>query len=252
METLFVGQNQYFLPRVESTNTYATGLLRNVNIPEGTIVYTDHQTQGRGQRGNSWIAEPASNITASIILNPLFLDLKKTFCISKIAALAVHDVLTENLTHGQFDIKIKWPNDILVNTRKIAGILIENQVQTGRLAHSVIGIGLNVNQTEFGDVPATSFKSLLGVNCDRKLVLSQLCKHLEKWYLRLKKGAFTEIDQAYFQALYGYKQSLSFRDEAGLVFDAVLQNVTEEGLLVLVLDNHVVKHYDIKEITLLR
>src|ERR1043165_9220886 len=151
MSTLFIGQNKVFLPETHSTNSYAIELLKNVNAIEGTVVYTHKQTQGKGQRGNSWIAEPQRNTTLSLILRPVFLNSKNTFYLSKITALALHDLLTEILDVGQFDIKIKWPNDILVNSKKIAGVLIENSILNEHLQWSVIGIGINVNQDNFGE-----------------------------------------------------------------------------------------------------
>lgn len=126
METLFIGKNLLFLHEVESTNTYAMNLLRNVNAIEGTVVYTDNQTHGKGQRGANWGSEIAQNITASIIIKPHFLNIDNAFYLSKISALAVYDVLTELLPNSHNGIKIKWPNDILVNQQKISGILIEN------------------------------------------------------------------------------------------------------------------------------
>lgn len=253
METLFVGQNQHFLRQVDSTNTYATGLLMNVNTPEGTLVFTDHQTQGRGQRGNSWSADAASNITASIILKPSFLPLQKTFYISKITALAVHDVLTENPATGQFDIKIKWPNDILAKGRKIAGILIENQLQGSAIGHSVVGIGLNVNQEGFGALSgiATSMALLSGQPFDRMAVLERLCMALEKWYLRLKQGKYEQVNEAYFAALYGYRQHLSFEEPSGQVIEGLLNTVQENGLLEVLLPDGSARLYDIKEVKLL-
>ena len=138
METLFIGKSLLFLHEVESTNTYAMNLLRNVNPIEGTLVYTDFQTNGKGQRGATWTSEIGQNITASVILKPRFLGYDKTFYLSKISALAVYDVLTEILPISQYDIKIKWPNDILVNKKKIAGILIENQFNGNYLTSCVI------------------------------------------------------------------------------------------------------------------
>jgi BirA family biotin operon repressor/biotin-[acetyl-CoA-carboxylase] ligase len=89
MGTLFIGKNTLFLLEVESTNTYAMNMLRNVNAIEGTVVYTDNQTKGKGQRGASWNSETASNITASVILKPQFLSVENSFYLSKISALAV-------------------------------------------------------------------------------------------------------------------------------------------------------------------
>ena len=131
MQTLFIGKNLLFLHEVESTNTYAMNLLRNVNVIEGTIVYTDNQTKGRGQRGTVWSSNIGQNIISSIILKPTFLSIENSFYLSKITALAIYDVLTDILTSGQYDIKIKWPNDILVNQQKIAGILIETNYTVG-------------------------------------------------------------------------------------------------------------------------
>ena len=178
METLFIGKNLLFLTEVESTNTYAMGMLRNVNVMEGTVVYTDHQSRGKGQRGASWNSAVASNITASVILRPAFLESGESFFLSKISALALYDVLTDVLNSSQYDIKIKWPNDMLVDSRKIAGILIENTYNQQQIQYSVMGIGLNVNQADFGPLSgiATSLKLLTGQQHDRKEVLEKLCR----------------------------------------------------------------------------
>ena len=165
METLFIGSNIIFLPEVDSTNSYATELLKNVNIAEGTVIHTAHQTQGKGQRGNSWEAQIASNLTTSIVLKPSFLELKNQFFLYQITALACYDLMAELLNNSQYDIKIKWPNDILVNKKKIAGILIENVITHSTLNYSVIGIGINVNQLLFTDgINATSLKKLSHIN----------------------------------------------------------------------------------------
>ena len=149
METLFIGRNIIFLPQVNSTNSYAIEMLKNVNLAEGTLVHTAEQTEGRGQRGSVWKTEKTSNLTASLVLKPTFLDLKNQHYLYQISALACYDALAELLDSSQFDIKIKWPNDILVNKQKIAGILIENNISNTQLSWSVVGVGFNVNQTIF-------------------------------------------------------------------------------------------------------
>ena len=118
MNTLFIGKNVLFLPEVESTNTYAINLLRNVNAIEGTLIYTDHQTQGKGQRGTVWSSEIGKNITLSVILQPKFLSIYQSFYLSKITALACYDVLTEILDVSHYDIKIKWPNGKKILSKK--------------------------------------------------------------------------------------------------------------------------------------
>lgn len=251
METLFIGKNLLFLPEVESTNTYAMGMLRNVNALEGTVVYTDNQTRGKGQRGSSWNSAVASNITASIILKPGFLKADESFFLSKISALAIYDVLTDVLNSSQYDIKIKWPNDMLVNSRKIAGILIENNYHQQLLQNSVIGIGLNVNQSDFGDLSslATSLSRLSGISYDRKAILEKLCSYLEKWYLSLKSGNISQINELYLARLNGMNQMASFRLPGNEdVFEATITGVTKEGHLCLDIPGSGSRTFDIKEI----
>ena len=249
MATLFIGQNKVFLPETYSTNSYAIELLKNVNAIEGTVVYTHKQTQGKGQRGNSWIAEPERNATFSLILKPTFLNSKNTFYLSKITALALYDVLTEILNDSQFDIKIKWPNDILVNKKKVAGVLIENSILNDALHWSVIGIGLNVNQNDFGALnTATSLNLLNGKDYVIESVMESLFTHFEKWYMRLKKSDFKLIDEAYQKLLFGLNTDAEF-EQNGNRFKAKVQGVNEHGLLVLKLQDGNLKTFDIKEVS---
>lgn len=250
METLFIGKNLLFLHEVESTNTYAMNLLRNVNAIEGTIVYTDNQTRGKGQRSAIWSSGIAQNLTLSVILKPHFLGIENTFYLSKISALAVYDVLTEILPISQFDIKIKWPNDILVNRQKIAGILIENNFTNTLIQYSVIGIGLNINQVDFGEFErlATSLKLLTGKDYERNMILEKLCVNLEKWYFKLKENKLTLIDESYLNCLFGIHQTLNFTDINQVSFTGKILGVTKEGLLNVELADLRIKKFDIKEI----
>ncbi len=250
METLFIGKNMLFLTEVESTNTYAMHMLRNVNVMEGTVVYTDNQTKGKGQRGASWNSLVASNITASVILKPGFLPVEKSFFLSKITALAVYDLLTDILESSHYDIKIKWPNDILVNSRKIAGILIENTYNQSTLHYSVIGIGINVNQFEFDELNnfATSLRLLAGKPFNRKELLEKLCVYIEKWYFKLMGNKWDEVNTNYLNRLLGLNKKLRFRDLNHVVFEAIIRDVSEEGLLCLEMEDLTMKQFEIKEL----
>ncbi len=248
MATLFIGQNKVFLPETYSTNSYAIELLKNVKAIEGTVVYTHNQTQGKGQRGNLWIAEPEQNATLSLILKPNFLSSKNAFYLSKITALALYDVLTEILNDSQFDIKIKWPNDILVNRKKNAGVLIENSILNDALQWSVIGIGLNVNQKDFGELNlATSLNLLTGKVYNVESIMDILFIHFEKWFLRLKKNEFTSIDEAYQKVLFGLNELNDFERE-GKRFKAKVNGVNEIGLLLLEMENSEIKSFDLKDV----
>jgi BirA family transcriptional regulator, biotin operon repressor / biotin---[acetyl-CoA-carboxylase] ligase len=248
METLFIGRNLIFLPQTESTNSYATMLLKNVKPVEGTVVHTSHQTNGRGQRGNLWITAPHSNLTASVILAPFFLEAEKNFLLYQISALACYDVMSEMLNDGQIDIKIKWPNDILVSSRKIAGILIENSITQNRINWSVIGIGINVNQLFSNEqLSATSMKQI----CDKEFltadVLDSLCGYLEKYYLMLKAGKHELVKNLYDEKLYGKNKWLNFEIN-GKMENLLVKGVNEKGLLILQDSSKIDFYFDVKGI----
>jgi BirA family transcriptional regulator, biotin operon repressor / biotin---[acetyl-CoA-carboxylase] ligase len=225
-------------------------LLRNVNVIDGSVVYTDNQTQGKGQRGALWHSSNAQNITASVILKPQFLSISQTFYLSKISALAVYDVLTDIVGNSQYDIKIKWPNDIIVNHSKIAGILIENVFAGNHIQHCVIGIGLNVNQVDFVEFErkATSLKNISNNTFDKEDVLKLLCAHLEKWYFKLKESKFDFINASYKSNLYGINSVMRFSDINNVVFEGEILDVTTSGKLLLKLDNLNEREFEVKEL----
>jgi BirA family biotin operon repressor/biotin-[acetyl-CoA-carboxylase] ligase len=248
MDTLFVGQNAIFLPQVESTNSYATALLKNVNLAEGSVIYTTDQTNGRGQRGNSWISGPGLNLAVSYVLRPSFLPIDKLFYMYIISALAVHDVMAEILGESQFDIKIKWPNDLLVNSKKIAGILNENILSNATANTTIVGIGLNINQEDFGNVQnATSMKLLSGKMYETDSILKFLHKHLEKYYLKLKNKQFETILNTYYASFYklNEEQKFSVNDS---IQSFTVKGISEKGLLDLKDTKGDHHYFDIKQI----
>ena len=247
MATLFIGQNKIFIPEVDSTNSYATTLLKNVNAIEGTVVFTNHQTKGRGQRGNAWTAERLMNITLSVVLKPAFLNVKKSFYLSKITALALYDVLTEITSGSHFDIKIKWPNDIVISNKKIAGVLIENSFKEDRIVWSIIGIGVNVNQLNFKGEEAVSLKMLRPIDYNLEELMEKIFIYLEKWYLQLRNMNFDSIDKAYLENLFKLNEICSFK-KGNTIFKAKLSGVDESGLLLLELENGKIENFDVKEI----
>ncbi|MFC2175999.1 biotin--[acetyl-CoA-carboxylase] ligase, partial [Bacteroidota bacterium] len=192
-ENLFIGLNTIHLPCVDSTNNYARELVHDKMPIEGTLIIADEQTIGKGQRENSWVSEAKMNLTGSYILNPVFLAAQNQFFLSVVVALAVSDLVSLFLANEE-SVKIKWPNDILVNNQKIAGILIENTLQGAHIEASIVGIGLNVNQIEFqNELNATSLKLISAKSFELKTVIQQLNKTLEQYYLRLKAGRKTEL-----------------------------------------------------------
>lgn len=248
METNFIGKIRIFLPEVNSTNSYAIELLKNVKPMEGTLIHTQFQTAGRGQRGMLWNAEPTSNLTFSLIIKPQFLMIEKSFYLYKIAALACYDALTEILKKGQFDIKIKWPNDILVNKKKICGILIENVLFNNQLNWSVIGIGINVNQNYFeANLNATSIIQLLGEQTNIDQLLSYICFYFERHYLLLKDNQLNKIDELYFFNLFGVNE-YCWVEQKGKRLRLKVNAISPQGLLVLKDENESIFEVDVKDI----
>jgi BirA family biotin operon repressor/biotin-[acetyl-CoA-carboxylase] ligase len=249
MNTLFVGQNMIELDQVDSTNTYAIHLIKELNIADGSVVFTQNQTNGRGQLGNTWQAERGKNLTFSLVLHPGFLAVTKQFYLSKITSLAVFGMLTDFLNTSRYDIKIKWPNDILVNNEKIGGILIENILRSTFLQSSVIGLGININQQDFSGIEkkVTSLAVLLKKDFGIKEILSLFCAYFEAYYLMLKQGHFDRITQLYLSRLYRFNELASFSVN-GKIIHSTITHVEENGLLVLTNSQNEVSKFNFKEI----
>lgn len=184
------------LPECGSTNTSLKEILSSEgNLPEGTIVRAEVQTKGRGQRGNIWEAEPGKNLTFSVLLKPTGLSQRSNFLLSEAVAIATVSFL-ERYAGMKSDIRIKWPNDILADGKKIAGILIENSIGTdGGIIYSIVGIGLNVNQTCFSqDAPnAVSLSNITGNTYDLNALMLEFGNIIESIVARLEKELKEDI-----------------------------------------------------------
>lgn len=229
---LFMGKNLLELEATESTNTYAKELIANSEPIEGTAVVAYAQTLGRGQMGNNWQSEPGKNLTVSYILYPVFLTPDKQFYLNMAVSLAVKECC-EVYLKGE-EVEIKWPNDIYYRNRKLAGILIENTISGSQLSASVVGVGLNVNQTEFD--PALPNPGSLKEETGKDLVVTEvmacLSSYLEKYYLQLRQLHFNFLDRAYTDALYRYQQTHEFKKGEQL-FKGEINGVTKDGKLII-------------------
>jgi len=252
MKTLFIGQNLIYLKSIDSTNSYANELLEQINPLEGTLIYTFNQEKGRGQRGNRWECEANKNVALSIILNPSSLKLDEQFLLNKFVSLAVADLLAEITSSNgkKQEVKIKWPNDIFINNKKIAGILIENTIRESTIQHTVIGIGININQTQFNsDINATSLSLLLNKEFDLLLIIESLCEFIEARYLQLKSNNRGDINQAYLHQLYLFNEWHNYTSN-NTVFEGKIIDISKIGKLQLQLKSGEVKDFDLKEIKL--
>ena len=247
METLFIGKSFLKFNELPSTNSWLMERVSIQSFAEGTVVFAKHQSKGKGQRGATWTAKLSQSLTFSVLLNPKFLPIRNSYDISICTALALHDCLNE-LRPG---FEIKWPNDIYFKDKKVAGVLIENQMSKSVYQNAVVGIGLNVNQISFEALPnAISLKQILGVNFPVENVLERICETLEARYLQLRAGKYDSLKQAYLVALYRYKQIHSFRVK-NTKFKAIIIDVLRNGRLLIVLENGENRDFDIKEIEFL-
>jgi BirA family transcriptional regulator, biotin operon repressor / biotin---[acetyl-CoA-carboxylase] ligase len=241
--TLFTGKNIVFVPECTSTNDLAINLLQSTYPAEGTVVITNHQTAGRGQRGNRWMTSAGENLTFSLILRPSFLPVKHQFMLTVITSLALHDLVTAKTSSRAH---IKWPNDLLVDEKKICGVLIENQLLGHSISASVIGIGLNVNQI-VNDLPtATSIAQLTGHQHELEGVLHALLSQLEIRYLQLRQSQHPLLMNEYLGRLYRYQQSSLYRAQ-GETFLGTIVGVDEWGKLK-VETGGAIRTFDLKEI----
>jgi BirA family biotin operon repressor/biotin-[acetyl-CoA-carboxylase] ligase len=241
--TLFLGKNLLFMPECHSTNSSALELCQQSCPQEGTLVITNHQISGRGQRGNSWESEPAMNLTFSLILKPTFLAIKDQFMLSIVTSLAIRDYLAELLKKT---VQIKWPNDILVNEFKICGILIENQLVGGRFSTSVVGVGLNVNQNRFSSTIATSISMIQGLTYNLQDVLDGILGAIEARYLQLRQNNFAKLRDDYLAHLYRRHLISSFKG-GGREFMGEISGVDEQGKLQVLIQGKE-QTFDTKEI----
>jgi len=229
---LFVGQNLITLKEVDSTNTFLKNLVSNSKpLPEGTVIMAESQYAGRGQQQNGWHSQAGKNLTFSLLLNPSFLPVTQQFDLTRVISLGVFNALEALLGDR---LKIKWPNDIYYGDKKLGGILIENLLQGSLIKQAVIGIGINVNQLEFPDwVPnPISINQILQQDYDLQLLLSQICRHIEAWYLKLRAGKTELIREAYLNSMYWLNETHLFRSN-GDVFSGKIKNIENNGLLVV-------------------
>lgn len=240
-----IGQKIIFKETLDSTNNYAANLLERGELAHGTVIMSGEQTAGRGQRGTSWAAEPYKNLIFTCFLQYDNLSVENQQSITHLVSLSVIQVLK---TKG-IDAMIKWPNDILVGNSKISGILIENQLESARCKSSIIGIGLNVNQTNFGDFNATSMQLVKEEVFSMEAVSMLLIERLQANYEILQRLDYATLKQQYLDHLWLKGEISAFEDKDG-VFQGIILGTDPFGRL-LVENNQQVKSYDLKEIKFL-
>jgi len=225
-----IGKTIIELERVDSTNTYADNMLQKSDLEEGTVIWAFEQFAGRGLNENKWESEPGKNLTFSVILHPYFLSGETQFRLNKIISLGIFDFMNR-LIPG---ITIKWPNDIYVRNRKIAGILIENKIIGSCIKTSIAGIGININQTHYASeiLNPVSLIQVLRREMALREALVAVCQCMNDRYLKLKNEDYNNIDQDYHKALLGFNEWRRF-EKMGESFEGKIEGVDDFGRLLI-------------------
>lgn len=194
-----IGDPVFAFDTLESTNKTAAELLKLSKVQHGAVILAREQTSGRGQRGRTWTSVAGADLLVSIVLKPSRLRAEDQFVLAKLAALAVAEVVR---TMVPTDVRVKWPNDVLVERRKLAGILIKNEV-VGELVQScIVGIGINGNSQEFPEeLVATSLRSETGQEVDLAELRVQLCAAFDRWWTAWEAGD-PLVDRTYMEQLW--------------------------------------------------
>lgn len=238
-----------YLDTTPSTNSAARQLLAEQPLAHGSVVYTHRQTAGRGQRGNTWEAESGANVTMSLVLRPEWVKAAEQFFISEAVALGVASVVEESLSGCDHEgVTVKWPNDIYVGDRKVAGILIENSLQGASIETSIAGIGLNVNQREFhSDAPNPV--SLWQIS-SRRYDIEDLIKRITAKILAYLELPFTDLHLMYKSHLWRHDDRYHpFRSADRGIFQGRIIDVEPTGHLVLSIANSLPASFAFKEVT---
>lgn len=237
-----------FLTETASTNLYLKQLSDSKRQPDETAVVSDYQSAGRGQIGNSWSSEAGNNLTFSILYYPQNLAANKSFLIAEMTALSVKRALDKFVG----DIRVKWSNDIYWQDRKICGILIENDISDGLIARSIIGIGLNINQTEFSpELPnPVSLQQITGLTYDRIQILDEIRAAFHSIRQQAETGGADDVKREYRRSLYRSEGFFTFKDTNGS-FEAHIHHIEPDGHLVLERADGTFSRYAFKEVEFL-
>ena len=220
-----IGEPFIEIATIESTNNYAMAQLQNGAPTHGTAWFAHMQTNGRGQHGKAWQSEAGQNIILSILLDTSTFDLSRPFELSIAMAFAAHQLFSK---YAGDETTIKWPNDIYWRDRKAAGILIDNLIRGNKWQWSVVGVGMNVNQSLFNHSisKAVSLKQITGTSYDPITLAKELCSKIQTQYELIRAKHFAEVLENYNAVLFQRTSEVRFKKD-NRVFTAVVEKVNE-------------------------
>ena len=233
---------------IPSTNNLAREFYDGNRDFQPICIVAKHQTQGKGQRGAQWYSKPGENLTFSLLFPQQKLQVSKQFNLNMAVSIAILKTLRKQ---DILDLSVKWPNDILSGNYKIGGVLIENILKSDKVAASIIGIGLNVNQIEFNQLPkAASLKSVTGRDFNLESLLEELLNQLEERLNNLSNQENSEVVAEYEKNMFRKDKISVFKKPDGTLINGIIKGLGASGLLKIELEEGV-QEYDLKEIELL-
>jgi BirA family biotin operon repressor/biotin-[acetyl-CoA-carboxylase] ligase len=237
------------LNAINSTNSYLKKLSKDLDISNWTVITAEYQTVGRGQMQTKWESEKGKNLICSVLIRLKDLKVQDQFYLNCAISLGIFNVLKG---YNLKQLRIKWPNDIMSVNKKLGGVLIENSLTNNIIYQTVIGIGINVNQEIFINLPkASSMKQLLKRDFDRDILLNQIIVSLEEQISRLEQKNFTPLHRDYEAVLYKKNIPNLFEQEDKKKFMGKILGISEQGNLIIEKENQSVREYGFKEIKLL-
>lgn len=229
-----------------STNDYLKQLSSIEVVENFTVVNTKSQTNGKGQMGAIWKSESGKNLTFSILIKQVLFNSNEIFDLNVAVAISIIQVLeTLKIT----ELAIKWPNDILSGNTKIGGVLIENSFKHDKSIESIVGIGINVNQTDFENLPkASSLSKIMNQKYDLDFLLEKIVLKIEKNCQLIMQKKSQLLWDFYHNRLFKKDVEMEFETELDFKFSGIIQGVSNTGLLEVLVDNKTIKTFLIKEI----
>ena len=229
----------------KSTNDKVKMLIKSKKILSGDLIIAKYQYGGRGQQMNKWYSSYGKNLLCSLFYKPLDIHTDRTFLINQVVSLAVLKTIRKFINENSL---IKWPNDILSVNKKIAGILVENSLSSDKINHSIIGVGININQVFFKSLPnATSIKKISNKNIVVERVLNELINSYNHYFTKINDIKY--INDQYNQNIFG-KQGCRFiingKERSGKII-----SISNTGIIKLKTDSKETGTYDSRRIKLL-
>lgn len=237
------------LEETASTNDHLQGLLQGPHPPsEGLVITAALQSRGRGHQQNTWESEKGKNLLMSVLLQPKNLPASELFFLNMCICLAVHKTLEKHAVTG--NLHIKWPNDIYLNNKKIAGILCENTLNQDMVKNCVAGMGINVNQQRFIHTQAISLFQVLQRETDLQIFCLEVLESIRHFYTLLNEKQYAVIRNLYVDRLWLWQTPAPFEDKEGK-FTGRITGIDQWGRLLIQKEDGTLQHYQHKEVSFL-